>query len=212
MRGESMLHMCAAPCECLSLVPLPSHVPLIFTFVVTESERRWCARHVHASHLMCTAFDTLKLGGCIVETSYQCALQVLCQLLCVPPCHLVTSNETFHQHMCVSGVDCEVALTLHALCVDPPSILMHIGYLSRTTMPQQDQEGSHYMHRIFVNIRCLRIYSQSQLAQWQGILVRFFFKEAGDRLDVCRGAKVAASVLFGSLTILCWSITSKMIR
>jgi hypothetical protein len=29
----------------------------------------------------------------------------------------VTSNETFQQQMCASGVDCEVALTAHALCV-----------------------------------------------------------------------------------------------
>ena len=74
-------------------------------------------------------------------------LQLLSQLLCVPPCHLVTSNETFQQKMCASGVDYEVALTAHALCGVPmgakcsPTILMHIGHLASTTMAQQGQEG-----------------------------------------------------------------------
>ena len=78
-------------------------------------------------------------------------LQLLSQLLCVPPCHLVTSNETFQQQMCTSGVDGEVALisfdSTCSLCGVPmgarcsPSIVMHIGHLASTTMAQQDQEG-----------------------------------------------------------------------
>ena len=77
-------------------------------------------------------------------------LQVLGQLLCVPPCHLVTSNEKFQQQMCASGVDCELAVLscyrpFSGCKVLPVSMVMSTRDLA-STMTQQDQEGGHSGH------------------------------------------------------------------
>ena len=77
-----MLLRCVAPCLCLSLVPLPS--PCAFEIHISAYEiiKIGCAKHVHASRAMCTAFCEFILGGCVVGTSYQCAAAIESALVC----------------------------------------------------------------------------------------------------------------------------------
>ena len=58
--------------------------PCAFEIHISAYEiiQRWCAKHVHASRAMCTAFCEFILGGCVVGTSYQCVAAIESALVC----------------------------------------------------------------------------------------------------------------------------------